>query len=128
MIPKAVNRPRPDRKALADNGAKKRQDRTAIRSESPGSGETTRENTFKRIAIANTAQASFSSSEYPNVPALLRNAMENPSTIPLMVSIVSFDCCAYAKFIRFSWFMPLPSANHYANQSYRTLWLRSNSA
>ena len=52
MIPKAVNRPRPDRKALADNGAKKRQPRTAIRSESPGSGETTLENTFKRIAIA----------------------------------------------------------------------------
>ena len=76
--------------------------------------------------IQGEAQASFGSSEYSNVHAMLRNAMENPNTTPLMVSIVSFNCCADAKFIRFSWLMPLPSANHYANQSYRTLWLRSN--
>jgi hypothetical protein len=28
--------------------------------------------------------------------------MENPNTIPLMGSIVPFNCCADAKFIRFS--------------------------
>jgi len=109
MMPKAVSKPRPERKAPAERGARNRQHSMANRSESPGSGETTLAKTFNRMPIAKTPQACCSSSEYSIAPARLRNAMENPKTIPLIIRIVSFSCWAAAKFTRCSCTKPISS-------------------
>ena len=109
MIPKAVSKPMPDRKAPADRGARNRQHSIANRSESPGSGETTLAKTFKRMPIANTIQACCNNSEYSSESARLRNAMENPNTIPLIIRIVSFSCWAAAKLTRCSCTKPISS-------------------
>ncbi len=90
------------RKASADRGAKNRQHNMANRSESPGSGETTLAKTFKRTPVAKTAQVCCSRSEYSIDSARLRNTMESPKTIPLIIRIVSFSCWAAAKLTRFS--------------------------
>ena len=93
----------------ADRCARNRQQRTAILSPPLGSGETTLAKTFKRMQVPNRIQASFNKIVDSKPPALLRNAMENPSPIPLMVSIESFSCYAEAKFTLFSCCMPAPS-------------------
>ena len=96
-------------KAPADKGARKRQQRTARLSESPGSGETTLAKIFKKTPTAKSAQASFNKSEYSSVSDRLRKAIEKQRIVPPMVRIVSFSCCAEAKLIRFSCAMQFPS-------------------